>query len=148
MKNRDFTTKILLQEPPRKVFAAIKNVADWWSGEFTGSADRVGDEFTYRYKDFHVSRQRVTELVENRKIVWRVVDSSLNFVAHKNEWNGTDITFEIARKGDQTELRFTHVGLGPEHECYGACSNGWTSLISGNLRSLITAGKAISLEKL
>ncbi len=53
-----------------------------------------------------------------------------------------------ARKGDQTELRFTHVGLRPERECYGACSNGWTSLINGNLRSLITAGKAVSLEDL
>jgi len=148
MKNRNFTTKILLDEPPREVFAAIKNVAGWWSGEVAGSADTVGDEFTYRYKDFHVTRQRVTELVEGRKIVWHVVDGSLNFIADKKEWNGTDITFEIARKGDQTELRFTHVGLNPEHECYGACSNGWTSLINGNLRSLITAGKAVSLESL
>jgi len=124
MKNRNFTTKILLDEPPREVFAAIKNVAGWWSGEVAGSAGKVGDEFTYRYKDFHVSRQRVTELVEGRKIVWHVVDGSLNFIADKKEWNGTDITFEIARKGDQTELRFTHVGLNPEHEWYGACSNG------------------------
>ena len=138
----------MVNQTPAEVFAAIANVRGWWTGDIEGGADKLGDEFTYRYKDFHVSRQRVTELVEGRKIVWRVVDGSLNFIADTKEWNGTDITFEIAPKGDQTELRFTHVGLRPEGECYGACSNGWTSLINGNLRSLITSGKAVSLEQL
>jgi hypothetical protein len=33
------------------------------------------------------------------------------------------------------------VGLVPDHECYGACSNAWGSYVNGSLRGLITKGK-------
>jgi len=33
------------------------------------------------------------------------------------------VIFEITRKGDKTELRFTHVGLEPAYECYDVCSD-------------------------
>jgi hypothetical protein len=45
------------------------------------------------------------------------LDSQLNFVKDKTEWNGTDIVFEITKKDDKTELRFTHVRLVPAFEC-------------------------------
>jgi hypothetical protein len=76
-----------------------------------------------------------------------VLDSQLNFVNDKSEWKGTKITFEIAKKGDKTEVRFAHVGLVPDYECYGACSNAWGSYINGSLRSLITTGKGEPNEK-
>ncbi len=34
-----------------------------------------------------------------------------------------------------------HLGLVPQYECYGSCSNAWGTLINGNLRKLITTGK-------
>jgi hypothetical protein len=37
--------------------------------------------------------------------------AEIGFVKNKTEWKGTDIIFEIARKGGKTELRFTHAGL-------------------------------------
>ena len=82
-----------------------------------------------------------TELVPGKRVVWLVLDSSLSFIKNKKEWNGTRITFDIARKGDNTEVRFTHVGLVPDQECYGACSDAWGSYIRGSLRSLISKGK-------
>ncbi len=36
---------------------------------------------------------------------------------------------------------FTDVGLVPEYECYGVCSNAWGSDINGRLKNLITTGK-------
>jgi hypothetical protein len=50
------------------------------------------------------------------------LDSYPSFIEDKSEWNGTKVTFEITKKGDKTKVRFTHVGLVPDHECYGACS--------------------------
>jgi hypothetical protein len=59
----------------------------------------------------------------------------------KTEWKGTDIVFEIGKSGDKTELRFTHVGLVPDFECYGECSDPWRFYINGSLRSLIAKGR-------
>ena len=116
MAKQDFTTTILVDQPAKQVFDAVNNVSAWWSGDIKGITDKLNGEFTYRYKAFHYSKQKVTEFVPDKKVVWQVLDAQLNFVADKSEWKGTKITFEIARKGDKTELRFTHVGLVPDHE--------------------------------
>lgn len=56
-------------------------------------------------------------------------------------WTGSEITFEVSRKGDQTEVRFAHLGLVPDFECYDACSNAWGFYINESLRRLITTGE-------
>jgi hypothetical protein len=61
----------------------------------------------------------------------------LKFVEDKSEWNGTKLTFDIARRGEQTEVRFTHVGLLPEGECYDSCSSAWRFYINTSLRERI-----------
>lgn len=59
----------------------------------------------------------------------------------KNEWTGTKIIFDISETGDKTKLVFTHEGLVPEVECYGACSLAWTEYVQHSLFNLITTGK-------
>ena len=142
MDNQNFTTAILVDKNPEEVFNAINNVRSWWSGEINGNSDKPGAEFTYNVPDTHFSKQKITEFIPGKKIVWHVVEASLNYVKHKREWNDTDIVFEISRKGNKTEVRFTHIGLLPEFECFIACSNAWGILIKGNLQKLITTGKA------
>ena len=148
-KVQNYTTTFTVDKTPKEVFAAINNVRGWWTGEpgIEGSTDKLGDEFTYRYTPHHFSKQKITEFIPGKKIVWLVVESSINFVKDKSEWKGTKITFEIAKKGDKTELRFTHVGLVPDIECYGACSNAWSSYIKGGLRNLISKSKGQSKKK-
>ncbi|HLQ58672.1 MAG TPA: SRPBCC domain-containing protein [Gemmatimonadales bacterium] len=141
MNDKNLTSTFTVDQTPEEAFAAINNVRGWWSGEIEGSTDKLGDEFTYRYQDVHYSKQKITEMIPGKKVVWLVLDSYLNFIEDKSEWNGTKITFEIAKEGDKTEVHFTHVGLVPDHECYGACSNAWGTYINGSLRSLITTGK-------
>ena len=140
-KSRDFTATFTVDQTPEEVFQAITNVRGWWSGEIDGPTDELGGEFTYRYQDIHYSKQRVTELVPGKRVVWLVLDSYLEFIEDKREWNGSRVIFDIARKGNKTEVRFTHAGLVPAHECYGACSSAWSSYIRGSLRSLIATGK-------
>lgn len=141
MKKQDFTTSFTVEQSPEDVFKAINNVRGWWSGEVDGKCDRLGAEFTYRYKNMHKSTQKVTEFVPGKKVVWHITDAELTFVKDKKEWIGTDIVFEIARDGGKTEVRFTHVGLVPVFECYGGCSGAWGGLVGTNLRKLITTGK-------
>ena len=141
MNKQDFATSFTVDQSAEEVFNAINNVRGWWSGEIDGDSDKLNAEFTYRYKNFHKSTQRVTELVPGRKVVWHVSDAELTFFKDKTEWIGTDMVFEIARKGGKTELTFTHVGLVPTFQCYGDCSGAWGELVGTNLRNLITTGQ-------
>jgi len=147
MNDQNYTTTFTVDQTPEEAFAAINNVRGWWSGEIEGSTDKLNDEFTYRYEDVHYSKQKVTELIPSTKVVWLVLDGYLNFVEDKTEWKGTEITFEISKKGDKTEVRFTHVGLVPEYECFDSCSNAWGFYINGSLRSLITTGRGQPNQK-
>ena len=131
----------MVAAPPDAVYAAINNVGSWWSGNIDGGAERVGDTFDYRYKDMHQSRQQVIELVPGRRVAWKVLDSNLSFLEDKSEWTGTTIAFDIAPKGDGSEIRFTHHGLNRASECYNSCSSGWAGLIRGNLKTLIETGR-------
>ena len=143
MKTSDFTATILVDQTPEEAFAAINNVRGWWTGEpgIEGSTDKLNDEFTYDYKPYHHSKQKITALIPGKKVVWLVTDSNLSFVEDKHEWTGTKITFDITKKGDKTEVRFTHVGLAPKLECFKACEEGWSFYINESLRSLIATGK-------
>jgi len=143
MKTSDFTATILVDQTPEEAFNAINNVRGWWTGEpgIEGSTDKLNDEFTYDYKPYHHSKQKLTELIPGKKVVWLVTDSNINFVEDKNEWTGTKITFEITKKGDKTEVCFTHVGLAPGIECYDNCSNAWGSYISSSLRNFIAKSR-------
>jgi hypothetical protein len=147
MTDQNLTITFTVDQTPEEAFAAINNVRGWWSGEIEGSTDKLGDEWTYRYRDVHYSKQKVTELIPGKKVVWLVLEGYLNFVEDKSEWKGTEIAFEISRKGDKTEIRFTHVGLVRESECFNACSNAWGSYVNGSLRSLITTGKGQPNQK-
>ncbi len=141
MNAQNFTTTLLLDQTPQEVFEAINDVNDWWHGEITGPTHAVGDEFTYRMKDLHYSKQKVTELVPNQKVEWLITDSKLSFTENQNEWTGTKVLFELEEVDGKTRLRFSHIGLKPECECYNACSNGWTMLIHESLPSLLISGK-------
>jgi hypothetical protein len=147
MGTKDYTASFAVDQSPEEVFQAVNNVRGWWSEEIEGSTDRLGAEFRFQYKDIHRSTQKITELMPGRKVIWHVRDSRLNFVADKSEWTGTDVVFEIARDGDKTELRFTHVGLVPAFECYGGCSGAWDFYIGNSLRSLITTGEGQPIRK-
>jgi uncharacterized protein YndB with AHSA1/START domain len=141
MTNQNFTTTFSVDQTPEEVFKAINHVRGWWSEEIEGGTDKLGDEFTYHYKDAHRCKMKITEVIPGKKIVWRVLDNYFNFIEDKNEWVDTEISFEISRKGNKTDVRFTHVGLVPGYECFDVCSNAWGSYINGSLRSLITTGE-------
>lgn len=138
---KGFTTTFLVDQTPKEVFDAVNNVRGWWSGDIEGSTDKLGAEWTYRYKDLHRSKQKIIELVPGKRVVWHVLDAYLSFVEDKTEWNGTDIVFDISKKNGKTQLQFTHVGLVPDFECYDDCSNAWGGYINNSLRKLITKGK-------
>jgi len=157
MTTPDFTTTILVDQTPSAAFNAITNPRGWWSEEIEGSTERLNDVFNYHFEDIHRCQIKLIEVIPDKKVVWFVMDnyfkpgifgdasnhsrSKDRLTEDKTEWTGTKISFEIAEKDNKTQIRFTHLGLVPEYECYEACFNGWTHYIGQSLLSLITTGK-------
>jgi len=141
MRTKNYTATFTADKTPKEVFDAINNVRGWWSGDIEGKTDELAAEFTYRYEDIHVSKQKITEFVPGTHVVWHIVDGHLTFVKDQSEWTGTDIVFDITQKDGKTTLTFTHVGLVPQFECYESCSDAWGTLVKGNLRNLINTGE-------
>ncbi|ETZ21341.1 SRPBCC domain-containing protein [Pedobacter sp. V48] len=146
MKTFDFTTSILVAQTQKEVFDAVNNPQNWWPGEITGRSEKINDEFIYRYKEFHYSKQKVVEMVPDQKVIWLVTESALNFTEDINEWTDTKIIFEISNEGNKTRLNFTHQGLAPEVECFDACSSAWRQIVQQSLFSLITTGQGQELN--
>jgi hypothetical protein len=148
MPNKDYSVTLVVDAPAEEVLRNINNVTEWWTAELDGNSEKLNDEFTVHFGDVHVSTQKLIEFITDKKLVWLVTKSNLNFLKNKQEWNNTKISFELSKEGKQTYLKFTHHGLVPEVECYKDCSRGWDYYIKGSLFKLLTTGKGTPEKKL
>lgn len=147
MHTSDFTINLLADSSPQAVFHAINDVQSWWSEDFEGRAAKLNDSFAVRFGGVHYSRQSVTILIPAKKIVWLVTESHLNFIQNKNEWTGTEISFELSVLDDKTQISFTHHGLHPGIECFGDCCKGWNHYLQKSLLPLIHTGRGTPNRK-
>jgi len=136
---QSFSTSFIVNNTPQEIAKAILNIQNWWSEEITGSTNAIGDEFRYHYRDVHSCAMILTECTDER-IQWHVTENYFNFVTDQTEWDNTDICFEMIPVSDGIMVRFTHIGLKPELECYAVCSDAWTRYIKTSLYNLITTG--------
>ena len=141
MKKQDYHASITVNVSAKEVFKNINSVSKWWTDDLEGRSQKLNDEFTVRFGDVHVSKQKLVEVIPDKKVVWLVTDSKLNFVKDQQEWKNTKISFEITSHDNKTQINFTHVGLVPQIECYKSCVKGWDYYIKGSLFKLLTEGK-------
>jgi hypothetical protein len=141
MKKQDYNASITVNVTVKEAFQSITSVSKWWTEDLEGSSQKLNDEFTVRFDDVHVSKQKLVEVIPDKKVVWLVTDSNLNFVEDKHEWTNTKISFEISNQDNKTKINFTHFGLAPHVECYDGCVKGWDYFIKGSLFKLLTEGK-------
>jgi hypothetical protein len=140
MKKIAYSTSFIVDATPEQVFDCLTEVTKWWTENLEGSSKKLEEEFEVQFGDVHYSKQRVVEWLPGKRLVWLVTESRLNFTKDPEEWTGTRIIFEVERKGDRTEMLFTHEGLSPELECFNACSNAWSEYIHQSLYHLIAHG--------
>jgi hypothetical protein len=148
MNNKSLNITFVVAQSPKEAFKAINQVSKWWTEHIEGSSDKLNDEFTVRFDDVHMSRQKLIEFVPGEKVTWLITDSKLSFLKDKSEWTNTRISFEISEKDKQTQVSFTHQGLLPTLECYKDCSGAWNLYIKNSLFKLITEGKGAPELKL
>lgn len=141
MKKENFNYRFTTNKPITEVFEILLDPRQWWSGLFEetikGQSKNAGDEFTFKAGGgIHFTRQKLSELVPDKKIVWHVTESNLSFLKHPAEWEGTTFRFDLETDGKNTVVTFTHEGLVPEIECYKNCSAGWTGYLDNLKKAL------------
>lgn len=140
MSDTNYHYDLTVQATPEEVYEAITRVNDWWTIHTEGNTGSVGDEFTVQFGDVHLTKQRITEAIPGKRIVWRVTESHLPWLKDHEEWKGTKLVFTITVAGDGANLSFTHIGLTPQVECYEQCEKGWDFFLGTSLHQLITTG--------
>ncbi len=141
MGNKNFTSTILVDQSAEKAFNAIKNFRGWWSEQIEGNTDKLNEEFFYHYKEIHLCKMKLIEMVPNKRLVYLVTANQFSFTKDKTEWIGTKLIFDISADGTKTKIQFTHEGLVPSYECYNVCNDAWTGYIQKSLYKFITTGK-------
>jgi len=144
MINLNYTATIEVEKSPQVVFDCLKEVPKWWSRDFKGNSTKLNDEFVISHPGRHYSKQKLTDVIPGKRLVWFVTDSELSWIENdKHEWTNTKMIFVITHHGGKTVVNFTHEGLVPEKECYAMCQQGWDMVIKDRLFHFITDGKAI-----
>ena len=141
MAGKSFTTSITVDKDISSTFNSIKNFRAWWSEEIKGKTDQLNETFFYHYKDVHLCKIKLIEMVADKKLVYQVIDNEFNFTKDKTEWINTKMIFDLSTEGGKTKIVFTHDGLVPEYECYNVCHDAWTGYIQGSSKSYIETGK-------
>jgi hypothetical protein len=139
--SKSFTATIMVSKSDLEAFNAIKNFRGWWSEEIEGSTDKLNEIFFYHYKDIHLCKMKLIEAVPGKKLVYQVMENEFNFIKDQSEWVNTKLIFDIIKKENVTEIRFTHEGLVPAYECYQVCNDAWSGYINNSLKNFIEHGK-------
>ena len=135
-----FTTAISVDRSPEEVYKAVNNVRGWWLHNIVGETEKINDEFKFYVGERLQFHCRIIEMAPYERIVWLVLDHNFKDT-EEQEWKGTTMLFEISPTREQTQLRFTHLGLVPSLECYGICQNSWTNYIQVSLFNFLKKGE-------
>ena len=106
-----YTTEIEVARSAEDVFNHIlHDVAKFWPEDFEGESSKLNDEFIFTTGgDSHYSKNKVVELVPDKKVVWLVTESTRK--TDNFDWTGTKMIFELTPQGDHTRLQFTYDGI-------------------------------------
>ncbi|HVX27444.1 MAG TPA: SRPBCC domain-containing protein [Parafilimonas sp.] len=142
MKNENYSISFNTNASAKAAFKNINNVAGWWTKNIEGNTENVNDVFTVRFGETFVTFE-ITEIIPERKIVWKVTGCNLHWLNNKKEWNNTKVHWLIAKKNNSTKITMMHEGLIPQIECYTNCEKGWNFYVGESLRKLINEGQGL-----
>jgi uncharacterized protein YndB with AHSA1/START domain len=127
----DILHRVGIDAPIAKVYEILTTLEGnkkWWDSNATGDARENGVLTFFAHFDFSVLQTRPNELVR-----WRCVRGS-------EEWLGTEVSFHLVRKQDQTFVLFTHSGWKQPVEFMHHCSTKWATFLL-SLKALSETGK-------
>lgn len=110
------TSKVTAEDAYQTI---TEGMAKWWtpmSANFLKIGDKAKTDFGGKsYEIFEAKTLDNPTLVELACCESYIV---INGLEDTEEWTGTILRFEITEKDDQTEIKFTHIGLTPALGCF------------------------------
>jgi hypothetical protein len=139
-----YTVAIEVAKSPKDIFNhLLHDIAEFWPEDVEGEGSKLNDEFIFKTGNSHYSKNKVIELVPNKKLVWLVTDSYRKM--DNFEWTGTKMIFELVPHADQTEVIFTYDGvilMSESERLFQVCD----FVIKENLFKSLSTGKAAPLH--
>lgn len=138
-----FRMELPIKAPASTIYAALtgeRGLRGWW----TMTCDigtGVGAQCTFRFGTTW-KVMRIEALRPDAEVRWRCIEAHLQCagLTREDEWEGTAISFTLEPQSPtSTLLRFAHLGLVPELECHGICTDGWRQFL-GSLTRFVETG--------
>ena len=127
----DILHRVGIDAPASKVFETLTTLEgnrSWWDSGATGDVGEGGVLTFFKGDDMKVVEARPGEIVK-----WKGVRGS-------EEWLGTEISFQLSRRKDQTFVLFKHAGWREPSEFMHHCSTKWATFLL-SLKALLETGK-------
>jgi hypothetical protein len=135
LTNTIYSVSIEVSKSPDEVFQQLTgDVSKFWPEEIIGECAKLNDEFIFHTDDSHFSRNKVVEIIPEKKIVWLVIES--NRKSDSYDWSGTKMIFELTPNSNGTSIKFTYDGVVIENE-YNRLTMICDLIIKENLNNLL-----------
>src|ERR1041385_8616407 len=145
-----FRRSLVLEATPAAVYAALTTrtgLRSWWTQD-CDVAPNVGGTIRFRFGRMHKD-MRIEKLEPGREVRWLCTGahSAADELTRKDEWVGTQLVFRLIPEAQgRTLLEFEHVGLVPDFERHGPCSNGWRYFLP-SLQKFVESGRGTPYER-
>ncbi len=126
----DILHRVGINTPPEKVYQALTTIdglGHWWTTETSGDPRPGG------IIDFGFCKMQVLESRPNEFVHWLCVNG-------QQEWVGTEITFQLKWKDNQTFVLFKHAKWKEAVEFMHHCSTKWATFLF-SLRNWLERGE-------
>lgn len=121
MEHREIWHEIHIHVPPRRIWQTVTDVdklAGWWTTDARGESV-VGRSLEFWFYGHLAAEMVVTELKTDTFVRWRVTERSIP------DWIGTEIAFEIFRRGEKSILHLRHSKWREDAAMFPECSMHW-----------------------
>ena len=94
-----------------------KGLSQIWTKKLNVKPE-VGFVNEFDFDEGYLTKFKIIELAENRKIVWECIASD-------KEWVGTKVSFELIEKDNKTTVTLTHFDWRERTDFYRWCNYNW-----------------------
>ncbi|SHM64110.1 SRPBCC family protein [Gracilibacillus kekensis] len=132
----------VINRPVQHVYEVLttkKGLSEIWTNDLH-FINEIGAINVFRFGEGDESKIRVEELVVDKEIVWKCIESD------ESEWINTIISFDLKENNQKTEIIFRHTNWQDITTCYRSCNYNWAIFLY-SLKQYCEEGKGMPYQK-